>query len=51
VLSPAQDITLAARRWQTRGVLRTILLMWSLRALYFFGVSPSRLRRLYDDAR
>jgi rSAM/selenodomain-associated transferase 2 len=46
-----QRITTSARRWQTRGVVRTILLMWSLRVLYFFGMSPSRLRRLYDDAR
>ncbi len=46
-----QRVTTSARRWQQRGVVRTILLMWSLRALYFFGVSPLRLRRLYDDAR
>jgi rSAM/selenodomain-associated transferase 2 len=46
-----QRVTASARRWQTQGVVRTILLMWSFRALYFFGVSPSRLRRLYDDAR
>jgi rSAM/selenodomain-associated transferase 2 len=46
-----QRVTTSARRWQTQGVVRTILLMWSLRTLYFFGVSPSRLRRLYDDAR
>jgi len=46
-----QRVTTSARRWQTHGVVRTILLMWSLRALYFFGASPSRLRRLYEDAR
>jgi rSAM/selenodomain-associated transferase 2 len=46
-----QRVTTSARRWQTQGVVRTILLMWSLRALYFLGVSPARLRRLYDDAR
>ena len=46
-----QRVTTSARRWQTQGVVRTILLMWSFRMLYFFGVSPSRLRRLYDDAR
>jgi rSAM/selenodomain-associated transferase 2 len=46
-----QRVTTSARRWQTEGVIRTILLMWSLRALYFLGVSPSRLRRLYDDTR
>jgi rSAM/selenodomain-associated transferase 2 len=46
-----QRVTTSARRWQTHGVLRTILLMWSLRALYFFGLPPARLRWLYDDAR
>ena len=33
------------------GILRTILLMWSLRLLYFLGVPPARLRRVYDDTR
>ena len=41
----------SARRWQRRGVARTILLMWSLRALHFFGASPERLARLYGDVR
>jgi rSAM/selenodomain-associated transferase 2 len=46
-----QRVASSARRWQKDGVVRTILLMWALRALYFAGVSPVRLRRLYDDAR
>lgn len=46
-----QRVTVSARRWQAHGVMKTILLMWKLRALYFLGVSPVRLRRLYDDAR
>ncbi|MFI5395816.1 MAG: TIGR04283 family arsenosugar biosynthesis glycosyltransferase [Candidatus Binatia bacterium] len=46
-----QRVTTSARRWQTHGVVKTILLMWTLRALHFFGVSPARLRRLYDDGR
>jgi len=32
-------------------VVKTILLMWTLRTLYWLGVAPVRLRRLYDDAR
>ena len=31
-----------------RGVLRTILLMWRLRLLYFLGARPERLARLYE---
>ena len=46
-----QRVTTSARRWQKDGVVRTILLMWSLRALYFVGVSPARLHRLYANTR
>jgi rSAM/selenodomain-associated transferase 2 len=38
----------SARRWQQHGILRTILLMWSLRLAYFFGVSPIRLATWYQ---
>jgi rSAM/selenodomain-associated transferase 2 len=38
----------SGRRWESRGVLRTILLMWRLRLLYFLGARPERLARLYD---
>jgi len=37
----------SGRRWESRGVLRTIFLMWRLRLLYFLGVSPERLARRY----
>ena len=46
-----QRVTTSARRWQKDGVVRTILVMWSLRALYFCGVSPVRLQRLYANTR
>jgi rSAM/selenodomain-associated transferase 2 len=42
-----QKVTTSARKWEQEGVLRTILLMWLLRLLYFCGVEPSRLHRLY----
>jgi hypothetical protein len=51
IASLREKVTTSSRRWRRRGVIRTIALMWSLRALYFFGVSPQRLRRLYGDAR
>ncbi len=41
----------SGRRWERHGALRTILLMWRLRLLYHLGVSPDRLKRLYDDTR
>ena len=39
-------VTTSSRKWERDGILRTILLMWSLRFLYFCGVSPARLLRL-----
>jgi len=41
----------SGRRWEQHGALQTILLMWWLRLLFFLGVSPDRLKRLYQDAR
>lgn len=37
----------SSRRWEERGLLRTVLLMWSLRAAYTLGVDPARLARWY----
>jgi rSAM/selenodomain-associated transferase 2 len=41
----------SARRWEQGGVLRTIVLMWRLRLLYFLGVAPQRLARDYAERR
>ena len=37
----------SSQRWEQQGVIRTIFLMWSLRLLYWLGVSPERLARWY----
>lgn len=37
----------SGRRWETRGVWRTIFLMWGLRWLYARGESPARLAERY----
>ncbi len=37
----------SSRRWREQGVLRTIVLMWSLRLAYVLKVNPQRLWRLY----
>jgi rSAM/selenodomain-associated transferase 2 len=42
-----QRVIVSARRWERHGVLRTILTMWWLRALYWAGTSPRRLHRIY----
>lgn len=43
----ASPVVTSARRWEARGVLRTIVLMWCLRAMFALGVSPQRLARWY----
>jgi hypothetical protein len=43
------EVITAARRWERNGVLRTIVLMWWLRARFFLGASPARLAQLYDQ--
>jgi len=43
-------VTTSGRRWETRGVLRTIFLMWRLRLMYFFGATPDDLARRYGYA-
>jgi rSAM/selenodomain-associated transferase 2 len=37
----------SGRRWDKHGAWRTILLMWRLRAEYFFGADPRRLALKY----
>ena len=41
-------VTTSDRRGDARGVVRTIVLMWRLRLLYFFGVRPESLARRYE---
>lgn len=46
-----QRVRTSSRRWQKDGPLRTVLLMWWLRWLYFRGVPPAELKRRYADTR
>ena len=47
----AATVTTSFRRWERHGPLRTILLMWALRFLYWIGVSPSHLVEWYKTVR
>ena len=38
----------SGRRWESRGVVRTILLMWRMRAMYAMGTSAVELARRYE---
>ena len=40
-------IITSSRRWEQKGILRTVLLMWRLRFLYWLGVSADKLAGQY----
>ena len=43
----SQLVITSGRRWERDGVWRTMLLMWWLRGLYWLGMPPERLARMY----
>src|SRR6266849_1797498 len=46
-----QRVVTSGRRWEERGVIRTMVLMWRLRLAYFFGADPAELARQYGYGR
>jgi hypothetical protein len=42
-------VVTSGRRWETHGVPRTIVLMWSLRLAFFLGAKPAELARRYSN--
>ena len=42
-----KTLTTSSRRWENNGIIKTILLMWYLRFLYWIGVAPDKLAKLY----
>lgn len=44
-------VVTSSRRWLEKGIERTIVLMWWLRLLYWLGVPPEKLVRLYYPGR
>ena len=47
----SEKVVTSFRRWEQQGPLKTILLMWTLRFLYWAGISPSHLVRFYRAVR
>ena len=41
------SVVTSGRRWDERGALRTIWLMWRLRLAFFFGAAPDALAQRY----
>ena len=46
-----QTVLTSARRWEQRGVWRTIMLMWRIRFLYWLGVPADKLVQGYQHER
>ena len=44
-------IHISSRRWEASGIVRTTLNNWLITLLYFLGVSPEKLARLYSQIR
>jgi hypothetical protein len=44
----ADKVSTSGRRWESRGVWRTIFLMWRLRFAYWRGQSASQLAKAYQ---
>lgn len=42
-----ETVSTSGRRWKSRGVWRTVFLMWALRSAYALGVPPDLLARCY----
>ena len=43
-----EHVITSSRRWEKQGIISTILLMWKLRLMFFFGVPTEKLAKLYD---
>ena len=43
----SDPVVTSSRRWENNGIVKTIVLMWSLRLAYWFGINPTRLHRIY----
>lgn len=41
----------SSRRWEKSGLVRTVLVMWLIRILFYAGVPSQRLARIYADVR
>jgi rSAM/selenodomain-associated transferase 2 len=43
----SETVVTSSRRWESKGIIRTVLLMWFLRFAFWLGIKPDKLYRLY----
>ncbi len=46
-----KQVRASTRRWRQHGIMRTVILMWFLRLLYWLGIAPKTVARFYPDTR
>lgn len=46
-VSLSESLITSSRRWERRGIFKTMLLMWWLRLAFALGADPDRLARIY----
>jgi rSAM/selenodomain-associated transferase 2 len=51
VAAVRSTVVTSYRRWEQGGPVKTIALMWLLRGLYWLGISPHALTRIYAHVR
>lgn len=44
-------VVTSSRRWEKYGIIKTVVLMWKLRLLYWLGTPPKTLAEMYRNAR
>ncbi|MDE0298444.1 MAG: TIGR04283 family arsenosugar biosynthesis glycosyltransferase [Candidatus Poribacteria bacterium] len=44
-------IHISSRRWEQNGIIRTTLINWLITLLFLFGISPTRLAKMYRHVR
>ena len=42
-----EQVVTSSRKWEQQGVINTIVTMWKLRLLFYFGVPTEKLAKLY----
>jgi len=45
------ELITSSRRWEHHGIVKTVLLMWKLRLLYWLGINPEKLAKMYRSTR
>ncbi len=46
-----EKVITSSRRWEQYGIMRTVLLMWKMRLLYWMGMPADRLALMYRSSR